>query len=218
MAEGGGGIGFLANIPWWGQLLILLVLVLGLSYLGDVFLCSDLRLNAEKDRKKAEDLKKENEKTKQFIAQYAQYKAAYEQALQDLKSYRERLPESPLIPNTVETIYQQAEKVGLVVRGIKPKTEAKKDFYKEVPLEVKLGGTYNNIGVFFDRLENFPRIMRIGDLEMKKATPQTDKLSIEAVFTMSVFYAAEADVMNVPEATPAKDAKAKPAPAPAKTP
>lgn len=196
MAE---GRGFLGNIPWWGQLLIMLALVLGLWYLVDVMMFSDIRVQTDKDNKQADELHKENQAAEQYRTQLAEYKRAYEQALEELKVYRERLPEEVKISETLANLQQIAKDDTLIIRSFKPKPPQPKEFYKEKPVDVQVGSTYAKLGKFFQDIANFKRIVRVTDVDIRKATPQTSDLTIEAAFTLTTFYASEADVMNVPQ-------------------
>ena len=46
----------------------------------------------------------------------------------------------------------EAKKIGLVIKGIHPEAEVKKDYYAQVPFTIGINGAYAQILVFFDRL------------------------------------------------------------------
>ncbi|MBX7219459.1 MAG: type 4a pilus biogenesis protein PilO [Blastocatellia bacterium] len=201
MAE---GRGFLGNIPWWGQLLILVALVFGLWYLVDLLAFSDVRLKTDGINKEADTLHEENRQAEQVRAQLADYQRQYQQALDELKVYRERLPEEVKISETLAELQQKAQSDTLIIRAFKPKAATSKEFYKEKPVEVQVGATYANLGKFFEDIANFKRIVQVTDVDIKKASPQTTNLTIESSFTLTTYFASEADVLNMPADAPAK--------------
>ncbi len=201
MAE---GRGFLGNIPWWGQLLIVVVLVVGVAYLVDLLMFADIRVQTKKDTDEAAKLAEENRQSERFRSQLADYKKAYDQALEELKVYRERIPEEVQISDTLANLQRIAQESSAVIRIFRPKPAQPKDFYKEKPVEVAVGTTYANLGKFFENLANFKRIVRVSDVDIKKATSQTSRLTIESAFTVTTFFASEADILSMPQETGAK--------------
>jgi type IV pilus assembly protein PilO len=71
------------------------------------------------------------------------------------------------IANFVRMITLEAKKLGLIIKGIKPQDEVKRDYYHEVPFTVSLRGAYIQILVFFDRVAKFQQVIRVGDFQFK---------------------------------------------------
>ena len=63
-----------------------------------------------------------------------------------------------------------------------------RDFYSEWPIKVDLLGTYHELGLFFDRLSRFSRIINVDDLQI---TPlrrgEGEHFTIHARFTQKTF-------------------------------
>jgi len=72
-------------------------------------------------------------------------------------------------------VSRATQKVGLVVAGLKPEKQEAKEFYVQYPFALKFRGVYVQLVVFLKRLADMKRIIRIGDLEIKPAGPQTAK-------------------------------------------
>ena len=62
----------------------------------------------------------------------------------------------------------------------------KKNFYAEIPVKLKLSGSYHDLGLFYDKVANFPRIVNISDIEIDKSKVKKAKVkSVENVLHAS---------------------------------
>jgi type IV pilus assembly protein PilO len=85
------------------------------------------------------------------------------------KEYRrvmKALPQKQEIPNLLESISDAGQVVGLEFLLFQPKAEIKKDFYAEIPVSIQVAGNYHDVGLFFDRVSNLPRIVTIQAIKM----------------------------------------------------
>jgi type IV pilus assembly protein PilO len=55
---------------------------------------------------------------------------------------------------------------GLQFDLFKPGTETAKDFYAELPIQIKLTGSYHDLGAFAGDVAKMPRIVTLNDIEM----------------------------------------------------
>lgn len=62
-----------------------------------------------------------------------------------------------------------------------------RDFYLEWPIKVSLRGTYHELGLFFDRLSRFSRIINVGELSIKALRKRGSDYTIRADFTQQTF-------------------------------
>ena len=76
------------------------------------------------------------------------------------------LPEKQEIPALLESISEAGQVVGLDFLLFQPKAEIQKDFYAEIPVSIQVAGNYHNVGLFFDRVSNLPRIVTIQGIKM----------------------------------------------------
>jgi type IV pilus assembly protein PilO len=109
-----------------------------------------------------------------IVANLAAFKREYQRLEQSLKQAMAQLPDKKEIPSLLENISNLGRESGLEVALFKPGTPKPKDFYAEVPVDIKLVGTYHNLLTFFYRVGNLPRIVNISDLKIdkgKKGTP-----------------------------------------------
>lgn len=67
----------------------------------------------------------------------------------DLKVAISMLPDKKEIPSLLKKLSDEAEKFGLEVYYFEPLAERKKDFYAEVPVSIKVKGSFHEVLGFF---------------------------------------------------------------------
>ena len=95
---------------------------------------------------------------------------AYRQQLADIGnsfgSLLEQLPNQAEIGDLLVDINKAAQSRGLVVELFRPAPEARKDFYAEKPIAMKVTGTYHDIGSFAGDVAQLPRIVTLNDIDL----------------------------------------------------
>ncbi|MBI2080615.1 MAG: type 4a pilus biogenesis protein PilO [candidate division NC10 bacterium] len=81
----------------------------------------------------------------------------------------QRLPEEKEIPTLLTQVNSLGEESGLVFTLFRPQAAVKKDFYAEVPIQVRVEGSFHSLGAFFDRIGKMDRIVNIGTLNVTPA-------------------------------------------------
>lgn len=88
-------------------------------------------------------------------------KAEYEQLNRELAQALTELPNSKEIPSLLTSITTLGKNAGLDFLVFRPKGEALKDFYAEVPVDISVSGSYFSVANFFAAVANLPRIVNI---------------------------------------------------------
>jgi len=81
-----------------------------------------------------------------------------------------QLPDKSEIPNLLENISSLGKAAGLEFQMFKPNPEVPMTFYAEIPVDIKVQGTYQDIVRFFDNVSKMPRIVNITDINI--SSPQ----------------------------------------------
>jgi type IV pilus assembly protein PilO len=76
------------------------------------------------------------------------------------------LPNTKEIPGLLSSISQAGGQCGLEFVLFKPRAEVPKQFYADIPVEVKVRGNYHDIARFFDMVSKLPRIVNISELKI----------------------------------------------------
>lgn len=124
-------------------------------------------------------VKQEEDKRNEFKTKYnlAANLDAYRKQMVDIEtSYKQvarELPSSSQVPQLVDTISQEAAINGLIADSIKPGDEKSiSGFYKQLPLNLILSGSYNGIGGFVSDISKIPRIVTLHDFSVKRLSTQ----------------------------------------------
>jgi type IV pilus assembly protein PilO len=104
--------------------------------------------------------------SRRIAANLPAFKAEYERLQAQLKDALSELPDKKEIPTLLRNIGKLASDQGLDVLTFTPAGEVDKGFYAEVPVDLKLNGSYHDVALFFDAVGNLPRIVNIGNLSM----------------------------------------------------
>ena len=92
----------------------------------------------------------------------------------ELALLRRQLPEEREIPELIDQVSNLGTQSGLRFLTFKPKREVEKDFYAEVPVELKIRGKFHNLVSFFDRISRLPRIVTISNLNIVESKSKGD--------------------------------------------
>lgn len=104
-----------------------------------------------------------------------------------LKEALVKLPNKSEIPSFLLDVSNQGKEVGLEFALFKPKSEVRKGLYAEVPVDVKVRGTYHELGTFFDRVSKLPRIVNIRDIKVGGAKDIGGRWVLESGFDAVIF-------------------------------
>jgi len=104
-----------------------------------------------------------------IAANLPQLEAEIKQLQERLKTSVARLPEEKEIPTLLTQVNSLGEESGLAFTLFRPQAAVKKDFYAEVPIQVRVEGSFHALGAFFDRIGKMERIVNIGALSVAPA-------------------------------------------------
>jgi len=99
-----------------------------------------------------------------YRAEYAALQAVLTQVLK-------QLPESKDIPNILRSVSNVAAETRVKLEKFEPKKVQNKEFYAELPLEIKYSGPYHNLGYFFDGIRRLERIIHITSFTLDAKGP-----------------------------------------------
>jgi type IV pilus assembly protein PilO len=80
-----------------------------------------------------------------------------------------QLPNKTEVPNLLVDVSQTGLGAGLDEKLFQPQGEARKDFYAELPISIRLTGDYHQMGNFASGVAALPRIVTLHDIEITPA-------------------------------------------------
>ena len=107
---------------------------------------------------------------KMILANLPKFRAETEEMKVKRQEALKQLPNKKDIDKLLKDVSSNAIESGLEVLLFKPAKEVRKNFYAEIPVELKLSGSYHDLGLFYDKVAHFSRIVNITDIEIDKAT------------------------------------------------
>jgi type IV pilus assembly protein PilO len=129
-----------------------------------------------------------------------------------LDHLRAVLPEEKDVSDLLRRLQTLATESNLQIKGFKPAAIVTKQTHAEWPIALELDGTYHNLGLFFDRVSKFPRIINVSGLAIAGRTEATS-----TTHTIAVTCTATTFVLLDPEALAAAQPKKGAKKAPKKT-
>jgi type IV pilus assembly protein PilO len=164
----------LSNIAGWPRparvfiVALVFVAVLGLGYWLDI---KDQRATLQK----AEAQEMELRQTFEVKARKAANLSAYEQQLVEMKesfgAMLRQLPNKTEVAELLVDISQTGLAAGLEFELFKPQSEVPKEFYAELPISIRVKGSYHEFGSFISGIAALPRIVTVHDINI---APQKD--------------------------------------------
>ncbi|UCC13875.1 MAG: type 4a pilus biogenesis protein PilO [Gammaproteobacteria bacterium] len=102
-------------------------------------------------------------------ANFDAYKEQLAEIEQSFGAMLRQLPGKTEVPNLLVDISQTGLAAGLEEELFKPQGEIVRDFYAELPIQIRLAGTYHELARFVSDVAALPRIVTIHDVSLKEA-------------------------------------------------
>lgn len=173
------------KLPVYQRVLILCALVLVLVGGFFYFLYVPKQEELASLEKKDQQLQARLIEDRRIAADLPRFRAEYEKMQEQLTAALTELPNEREIPTLLTSVASLARDNGLDVLRFKPGSEQRKGFYAEVPVELKLQGSYHDAALFFQAVSNLSRIVNINNLSMgnAKAGEGRTVLSVDCLAT-----------------------------------
>lgn len=155
------------NLSRSTQLIVALALAAGLTSVGYVLYLKDpiQRRNAlQAEIRKLEVAVAQATAVESQITRFKQELAQLDLRLQEL---RRILPNHKETPNVLRSVQEMAAASNLKILKFNPQPVAPHDFYSDWPITLEVEGSYNSLGVFFERIGKFTRIINVDNILVK---------------------------------------------------
>jgi type IV pilus assembly protein PilO len=165
----------------------------------------------EQLRPKLANLQQELKKKKDISDKYLEYKANMELIKRKLEMALKKLPTSEEMPSLLSAISADGNRVGLEFLLFKPQPEVKLDFYAEIPIEMRVVGTFHEVAMFFDAVADLDRIVNIRSFDMGQPKDEEGRTVTITTCSAATFrYFTPEERKQIEEARKAKEAAAAP--------
>jgi type IV pilus assembly protein PilO len=155
--------------------LVVLAVVLGYFFVWE-------NENPELEQKQQE----EQQLRQEFRTKHAQavnlsvYKEQLSEIERSFGALLRQLPGRTEVPSLLVDISQAGLGAGLSQNLFQPGQEVKKDFYAELPIRIRLSGSYHQLGQFVSAIAALPRIVTLHDIDIRPdGRPGYDNLTLD---------------------------------------
>ncbi|MCD4677659.1 MAG: type 4a pilus biogenesis protein PilO [Desulfobacula sp.] len=124
---------------------------------------------------------------KKRAAEILKYEKLMAQTQEEFNIAMKALPDKRELPSLLIGISKAGSDAGLAFHLFKPNKEANKEFFKEIPVSIKVEGRYHQITDFFFQITRLNRIVNINNVQVKsKKGGKILEMSCKAVTYMFV--------------------------------
>ncbi len=97
------------------------------------------------------------------------------------------LPNSKEIPSLLTSITTVGKNAGLDFLTFRPKEEASRDFYAEVPVDIVISGSYYSVANFFAAVASLPRIVNITNVAFSDVRSVSNRMMMKVSCLATTF-------------------------------
>jgi type IV pilus assembly protein PilO len=136
--------------------------------IGGYYLDIEEQLNRlSKVENKEVELRRTFETKQAKAANLDGYKKQLEEMKQSFGAMLRQLPNKTEVADLLVDVSQTGLASGLEFELFKPEAEVPREFYAELPIQLKVTGQYHEFGQFISGLAALPRIVTIHDIKIK---------------------------------------------------
>ncbi|MBA3298203.1 MAG: type 4a pilus biogenesis protein PilO [Acidobacteria bacterium] len=198
----------LSKLPWYGQIGAFVVVSVVAVFSFWKFYATDLQANIETRQTRLTAMRAEIQKGIATARQLPQFQAQVTELQHRLEGLRAVLPEQKDVADILRRVQGLATQSSLTIQRFTPQDPKQQTLYAELPYKVQAEGTYHNLGLFFDKISKFHRIINVSDISIRAKPEQQPNTTIIAELVATTFVLQEGKAVG-PGNTPGPLAPAK---------
>ncbi len=156
----------IGNWPGPAKAFIIFLLCIGLGVGWYYFNTEEQLLNLETAEKKEQTLRMEFERKQAKAVNLENYKKQLEEMKQSFGAMLRQLPNKTEVADLLVDVSQTGLAAGLEFELFAPQDEVPREFYAELPIQLRVFGNYHELGDFISGLAALPRIVTIHDVSV----------------------------------------------------
>ncbi len=173
--------------PWYWAIITGLILGVVLYFVMDRYVFQQIRQDIGAIETNISKLEREIEKGRAAKRDLPKLEEEIRNLELELDRLRRILPTRRETDTLLKKFKQLMETGHFQLVRFTPQAFIDRDFFWEWPLKVQLKGTYHELGMFFDKLSRFSRIINVSDLVVTALRGRTSGYTIAANFTLQTF-------------------------------
>ena len=172
------------NLPMPVKAVLLAALFLLLLAAGYYFLLSPELETLDQEKAKEQQLKDVFLQKKSQAVNLEAYRAQMVEIEKIFGALLRQLPDKSQIDGLLTDINQAGLSRGLEFELFKPGNETQAEFYAEMPIAIKVQGTYHDLGAFASDISKLSRIVTISDVSVQPKSKDAKTVNADTVLVM----------------------------------
>jgi len=173
--------------PWYVAAIVGVVLGIAMFVVMNIYIFKDIRTQIERLETNIDELEREIEKGRAAKADLPRLEEDIRNYEIELERLRKILPTKRETDNLIKRAKQLTERGRFRLTRFTPGAFEDRDFFLEWPIRVGLDGTYHELGLFFDRLSRFSRIINVTELTIAPIRKSEGIFTIHAEFVQRTY-------------------------------
>lgn len=136
----------------------------------------------ERAQREEQELRATFEDKQRRAANFDAYRAQLDEIERDFGAMLRQLPGRTEVPNLLVDISQTGLSAGLEEQLFQPMGEIQREFYAELPIRIRLSGSYHELGDFVSGIAALPRIVTLHDIAI---VPVDDEVADELILDVT---------------------------------
>jgi len=154
--------------PVAGKAVLCILLAVLIVVGGYYFFVKDLNLQLDSVTAKEGDLRSSFKIKAHQASNLEAYRAQMIEMEESFGALISQLPSDTEVPGLLEDIDEKGTSSGLDIESITLQNEKSAAFYIELPISIKVSGSYHDFGSFVSGVAGMPRIVTLHDYQIKK--------------------------------------------------
>lgn len=171
----------LTNVARWpasAQAVVILLLMACVIFLGYWFHTKDQLVVLAEAENKEQDLKQIFEKKAKQAVNLEAYEKQLEEMRESFGAMLRQLPNETEVADLLVDVSQTGLASGLEFELFQPQAENPREFYAELPIKIRVVGTYHEFGEFVSGVAALPRIVTLHNISINRVGKGGDKLAM----------------------------------------
>ena len=161
---------------------VVVLIIFGLIFGGGYwFFIKDQYAQLERVEKTEHELRKKYEEKAYQVANLEVFKAQMAEMEETFGALVRQLPSETEVPGLLEDITNTALGSGLALQEVKLQPEQRRDFYSELPINIRVSGSYHELASFVSSVASLPRIVTLHDLTIEPTGGDGERLDMQVV-------------------------------------
>jgi type IV pilus assembly protein PilO len=175
------------KLPFWGQFVAVAVIaavIVGIAWTAYPNFQAMQKRN-EGEQAKLNGLQADIRKGQAIEAKLPEFEREIENLQTKLNDLLTILPTEPETGELLKWVKNLTDQSNLELKQFNPQALKPIEFYKEFPIQMQIEGDYHDLGVFFDRISKYSRIINVSNVVI--TAKNQGKGSIASNFTATTF-------------------------------